>query len=130
MKQRLFVAGLMLLLLPAISFGQKKVSWPEMKAFHALMSVSFHSAEEGKFEPLKLRGDSLHQAAEKWYQSAVPAGFKADLTKATLKDLVEKTRVLAKSIAGGITNDKLMAMITEAHDVFHKIVGECREEDH
>jgi hypothetical protein len=130
MKHRFLLACMLLMLFPALSFAQKKVSWPEMKAFHGLMSVSFHSAEEGKFEPLKMRGDSLFVAAEKWYNSPVPAGFKADKTKETLKTLVEKTRVLQKHIEGGSPNEKLMAVITEAHDVFHKIVGECREEDH
>lgn len=130
MKHRFLLACIMLMLIPALSFAQKKVNWPEMKAFHALMSVSFHSAEEGKFEPMKKRGDSLHMAAEKWYNSPIPAGFKVDMTKEVLKTLVEKTRVLAKLIEGGSSNEKLMASITEAHDVFHKIVGECREEDH
>jgi hypothetical protein len=129
MKKIFKIAVVVLMMMPAVSFAQKaKVNWPEMKAFHGMMSTSFHPAEEGKFDPIRQKSDSLYQAAVNWNQSTIPAGFKPEETKKTLLQLVENCRVVSKLVEGNAPNEKIMAALTEAHDVFHKIVGECREE--
>ena len=50
MKKAIQFLGVMLAILPALSFGQaKKTTWPEMKSFHTVMAATFHPAEEGNF---------------------------------------------------------------------------------
>lgn len=131
MKKAIQLAFAAIFFLSATTTAQtaKKPVWAELKAFHALMSTSFHPAEEGNFAPLKQKADSLFAAAKTWYASPIPDNYKPEETKATLKDLVYKTGALKKSVEAKATDEALLKLITEAHDVFHKIVGECRKED-
>jgi hypothetical protein len=117
-------------LLPFFSIAQnKKPSWPEMKKFHSFMASTFHPAEEGDLKPLKEKADSLYIAAEEWKASAVPASFKTEETKTALAQLTEKCVAIKAAIADKKTDDDLKKMISEAHDIFHHIVGECRKAD-
>lgn len=120
-----------LMLIPVISFGQagKTAPWPEMKAFHALMSSTFHPSEEGNFAPLKQKADSLLNAAKLWQASAIPATYKENETKAELKKLVVQCMNISEAIQANAADEKLKVLISDAHDIFHKIVGECRKEE-
>ncbi len=114
----------------SIAFAQKEKSkWPEMKAFHSFMSATFHPAEEGNFSPLKTKADSLLLSAKSWHASAIPSDFKPAETKAALVKLVAKCQAIQKAVASGQPDEKLKTLITEAHDIFHTIVGECRKAD-
>jgi hypothetical protein len=128
--KRIFASALIALaLLPAVSNAQaKKPVWPEMKTFHSFMSSSFHPAEEGNVAPLKAKADSLYITAMQWEASAIPASFKPEETKVQLKKLVKQCATLKKAVSSKSIDDKqLIAMISEAHDTFHTIVGECRK---
>lgn len=114
----------------SIAFAQKaKSTWPEMKTFHSFMSSTFHPAEEGDFAPLKAKADSLLIAANLWQASAIPADFKPVETKAAITKLVAKCRAIQKAVAAKLSNERLKILITEAHDIFHTITGECRKAD-
>ena len=64
MKSILRIVVMLLVMIPATSFSQTaKPAWKEMKAFHALMSKTFHPTEENNFAPLKEKADSLVIAA-------------------------------------------------------------------
>ena len=131
MKKIFYFALVMLLSVPAFSqTQQKKPVWAELKQFHTVMSSTFHPAEEGNLAPLRERAGELFQAAQKWQEAEIPAGFKKEETKATLKELVIKCGAVMKGVEARKTDADLTRLITEAHDVFHKIVGECRETDH
>jgi 16S rRNA C967 or C1407 C5-methylase (RsmB/RsmF family) len=120
-----------MLMLTASCFAQtQKAAWPEMKNFHKYMSTTFHPAEEGNLAPLKAKADSLYYAAKAWMGSPIPSNFKADETTAALKKLNVQCNDIWAAVQGGKTSDeKLKEMITEAHDTFHKIAGECRKAD-
>jgi hypothetical protein len=129
MKRIIAVVALAAALLPGLASAQtKKPVWPEMKAFHSFMSSSFHPAEEGNIAPLKAKADRLFITAMQWEASAVPSSFKLEETKVQLKKLVKQCADLKKAVAAKSVEDKkLVQMITEAHDTFHTIVGECRK---
>lgn len=130
MNKKIKLLTVALLATVSIAFAQKaKSTWPEMKTFHSFMSSTFHPAEEGDFAPLKAKADSLLIAANLWQASAVPADFKPAETKAALTKLVAKCQAIQKAVAAKQPNEKLKALITEAHDVFHTITGECRKAD-
>jgi hypothetical protein len=114
--------------LPATSFAQEtKAAWPEMKAFHSFMSSTFHPAEEGNFAPLKEKANDLFEAARVWQKSAIPDNFKPVETKAALKKLVVKCGAVRKAVEAKQPDEVLNRLITEAHDIFHTIAGECRQ---
>lgn len=106
---------------------QKAAVWPEMKAFHELMSASFHPAEEGNFAPLKENAPKLYRASKVWYASEIPANFKAEETKAALDKLMKQCNQIWREIENKASDEQLKTLITEAHDTFHKIVGECKK---
>jgi hypothetical protein len=107
----------------------QKPTWPQMKAFHSFMSGSFHPAEEGNLAPLKAKADSLYITAKLWSESAIPASFKPTETKAALAKLEAQCAAIKAAVSDKKPDEALKKMITEAHDTFHHIVGECRKAD-
>lgn len=105
----------------------KPAPWAELKNFHHFMSTTFHPAEEGDFAPLKIKADSMLNAAKQWQAAAIPAGFKPKETKAALDTLVKQCTAIKQSVAANAPDADLKKQITAAHDVFHTIVKECRE---
>lgn len=131
MKKILSIALVLLLSVPVISIAQdKKPVWAELKQFHSVMSATFHPAEEGNLAPLRQRAAELFQAAQKWQESPVPAGFKKEETQNVLKELVIQCGAVMKGVEARKSDAELTRLITDAHNVFHRVVGECRESDH
>lgn len=126
----IFTAILLIAVGPLACFSQKeKPSWPEMKTFHSYMASSFHPAEEGNLAPLKAKADSLYIAATQWSETAIPSNFKPVETKAELTKLVAQCTIVKDAVAAKKDDKELTRLITEAHEIFHKIVGECRKAD-
>ena len=127
MKKIFQLAVILLAFVPVVCFGQKeKTQWAEMKAFHTLMAASFHPAEEGNFAPLKAKAEELFNAAKTWQKSEIPSGFKPAETKDALRKLVIECGAVHKAVLSNKSDEELKRMITAAHDIFHTIVGECR----
>ncbi|MFM7709570.1 MAG: hypothetical protein ACKO5C_01520 [Ferruginibacter sp.] len=109
------------------STGAKETGWAEMKNFHSIMSVTFHAAEEGNLTPLKTRIAELYRASKVWYASEIPSSYKAEETRATLEKLMLQCHEVWRNVDDKSDDAKLTALITEAHNTFHKIVGECKK---
>ena len=107
--------------------AQTQTVWPEMKEFHGVMSATFHPAEDGNLQPLKEKAESLYEVSKKWMASAIPSSFKAEETKVALKKLNHQCQDILAKVKENASDEKLKAMITEAHEIFHNIVGECRK---
>ena len=134
----LFVA---LISIMSVSFAQAKKTapkqnvavaapvWSEMKAFHAIMSATFHPTEEGNFTILRERASDLYSASKEWYASEIPAQFKAKETKETLEKLMIKCNEVMGAVANKENDETLKKLITEAHDLFHHISGECKKNE-
>ena len=105
----------------------KKAPWKEMHDFHEVMSVTFHSAEDKNFAPLKEKSGLLVERAKAWEKSAVPAGYKPKVTTEVLKRLVKQCTVVDKLVKKGKSDEALLSGITKAHDIFHEIMEKCRE---
>ena len=133
MKSIVRLAVVMLAMILAMSFAQTgkatTAPWAELKAFHALMSKTFHPSEEGNFAPLKAKADSLLIAAKAWQASKIPADYKPEETQETLAKLVKQCNLIAGAVAAKADDIKLKVLIADAHDIFHKIVGECKKGD-
>lgn len=105
----------------------KKAPWKEMHDFHDVMSITFHSAEDKNFAPLKEKSALLVERAEAWKKSVVPAGYKPKVTSQVLKRLVKQCKAVDKLVEKGKSDEALFAGITKAHDIFHEIMEKCRE---
>lgn len=130
MKKFLLVAAMFLTV--SVFAQEKKAEWPELKAFHGVMSKSFHPAEENNLKPLKDNATELATKAKALQISVVPQGYNAELAKPILKRLVKQTKVVEKAVKKGKDDATLKAEITKAHDIFHELVEKCRPgaEDH
>ncbi len=105
----------------------KKAPWKEMHDFHEVMSVTFHSAEEKNFAPLKEKSGLLVERAKAWQKSAVPAGYKPEVSAEILKRLVKQSKAVNKMVKKGKSDEMLFTEINKAHDIFHEIMEKCRE---
>ena len=126
-KIALFVVAAIFIAGSAFAQTEKKAVWPEMKAFHQLMSATFHPAEEGNLAPLKEKVADLYRASKVWYASAIPDTYKPEETKANLDKLMRQCHEIWVQVDAKATDEKLKSLITEAHETFHKIVGECKK---
>jgi hypothetical protein len=105
----------------------KTTEWAELKAFHALMSETFHAAEVGNLAPLKEKKAELYRASKVWYAAEIPDTYDKEKTKTTLKKLMIKCNDIWYSIEKQESDANITKMITEAHDIFHTVVGECKK---
>jgi hypothetical protein len=105
----------------------KPGDWKELKSFHTVMSETFHPAEEGKLEPIKERSAEMLEKAKAWKSSVPPAEFNKPEIKASLDKLVKGSKELDKMVKKGADDADIKAKITALHDVFHEIVGLCKD---
>ena len=77
--------------------------------------------------PIRQKVDSMVMIAKSWKKSPIPAEFKVAETRKTLELLFKQTKALQKAVNRKKDDATLMALLTKAHDSFHHIVGECRD---
>ena len=108
--------------------AQETSTWPEMDAFHDVMSQTWHPIEEGNYEPIHARSNELAEAAAAWKKSDIPGEYKAvkDIKK-KLKELATETKELNKEITKGCSDEEIKEDMEELHELFHDIVGLCKE---
>lgn len=104
-------------------------TWPALKDFHGVMSQTFHPAEEGNLAPIKARSLEMYDKAMALSKSTAPAALNTKPIKMAVKELVKSSKSLHKLIKSPTATDAAITnSLTALHDVFHKIVGLCREE--
>ena len=130
MKKLFQLTLVIIAFLPIICFAQtKNAVWPEMKTFHLYMAATFHPAEDGNLQPLREKADSLYNAAKIWQASAIPSNYKPTETAVALKKLVKQCASIKKYVGANMSDKDLTHLITEAHEIFHNIAGECKKAD-
>lgn len=101
--------------------------WPAIKAFHQVMSQTFHPSEEGNLEPIKARSEELMNKAADLLRSEIPAEFKTQSIMASAEKLQIKSKALHKMVVEKAPDADISRALSELHDVFHEIVGLCSE---
>lgn len=117
------------LLLNASAQG-KFDSWPELKAFHKVMSQTFHPSEKGDLEPIKSRIGEMVDKADALAKSNIPAEFNSKQVVAAVNKLKKDSVELQKIIHSKADDKKIALELNKLHDVFHRIVGLCNKDDH
>lgn len=108
---------------------EKKVSWPEMKAFHGVMSGTFHPSEEGNLAPIKERSGEMLAKAEAWVKSTVPKEFDKPAVKEKLDLLVKEAKSLDEMVKKKASDADITKALHELHERFHSVVGACNAAD-
>ena len=101
--------------------------WPAIKAFHEVMSQTFHPSEEGNLQPIKTRSEELMNKAAAVLKSDIPAEFKTAPILASAEKLQLKSKALHKMVAAKASDADIKKSLSDLHDVFHEIVGLCSE---
>lgn len=105
--------------------------WPELKNFHSVMSQTFHPSEEGDLAPIKNRSGEMAEKANVLAKSAIPATFQTVEIKAAIKQLKKGSKSLNKLVQNDkSTAEQITQSLADLHDVFHQIVGLCKDETH
>lgn len=105
-------------------------TWPEIKAFHKVMSQTFHPSEEGNLKPIKERSGEMVDKAIALSKSKIPAELDAKKMKKAIKTLVKETKKVNKLVKSGANDKSITDALIVAHDAFHNIVGLCSNEHH
>ncbi len=104
--------------------------WPAMKEFHEVMSRSFHPTEQGNFEPLRNFAETLAFKAGELSTKDIPKEYKTKELMEKIAKLQAKTQEIAKLVKAKAADQALKQPISDAHDIFHEIVGMCNGEKH
>lgn len=128
------IATILLLFVFATGYAQEKKksvfeTWPELKAFHGVMSQTFHPSEEGNLEPIKARATEMKEKATLLAESKIPADLDNEKVKAAVNKLKENTEVMEKMIADKANDKDITAYLNSLHDTFHEIIGLCQHEE-
>ena len=103
--------------------------WPELKAFHSIMSQTFHPSEEGNLQPIKERSKEMMEKAAQLADSKIPLEYKTDAIVKAVEQLKSDTKKLHKMIGNKASDKEITAALSALHDVFHQIVGLCKKEN-
>lgn len=104
----------------------EKSSWKELVEFHKTMSLTFHSAEKGNFNPIKSQHAQLNEKATQLKTGNIPSSFNNEIVKNTIDQLIVETTKLSKITAKKKANETtILKQLNIVHDVFHQLQGAC-----
>lgn len=104
----------------------QQADWKQMHDFHAVMSKTFHPAEEGNLKPARTNAAELVAKAKAWQASTAPAGYDAKVAQPILKKLVTACTDLEAGVKAKKSDKELTTLITAAHEVFHELTEKCK----
>ncbi len=102
--------------------------WPQIKAYHEVMSKTFHSSEEGNLNPIKSHSELLVEKAEALSVENMPEEFRSPKLIESLVVLKRETKTLNDLVQQKAGDDEITKALSKLHDTFHKIVGMCQPE--
>ncbi|NJO03651.1 MAG: hypothetical protein HC880_19985 [Bacteroidia bacterium] len=113
---------------PAQSIFDK---WEALDSFHEVMAQTFHPSEEGNLEPIKTRSGEMAKKADALAKTPIPDEFASAAIQSAVKQLQKDSKMLHKLIKSKQASDEqITKSLSALHDVFHEIVGLCKDENH
>jgi len=100
--------------------------WPQIKAYHELMTKTYHPAESGDLEPIRTHSELLVQKAEALTVENMPKEFRNPKTIETLLVLKKQTKVVNDLVLEQAADHEITKALSALHDTFHKIVTMCQ----
>ena len=129
MKQTILVIAAFIGFLFTANQATAQANWPELKAFHGVMSQTFHPMQEGDFKPIRSRSEEMAMKAKAVAQSNIPAEYNTKEILAAVKKLSKDSKKLDKLVKKNGTDEAVTASLTALHDVFHQIMGLCNDHE-
>ena len=99
--------------------------WPALKEFHAVISQTFHPAEEGNLAPIKARSEELMTKAKALLKLDMPAEFRTKSILDSAEKLKVKTKSLHRMVVAQASDADITKALVDIHDIFHEIAGQC-----
>ena len=99
--------------------------WPELKAFHEVISQTFHPSEEGNLKPIKERSGELAEKAMNLSKSKIPAELSTKEIINAANKLQVDTKKLDEMVKSKASDEKITKALNEVHKTFHLIVEKC-----
>ena len=122
MKHSLFILVLSVL---SLSVSAQKAAWKELDDYHAVMSQTFHPAEEGNLQPVITRAVELSEKGAVLKKSAIPADYQKEGVKTSVDLLAKESAALAKMVKDKKSEAELKKAIFALHDRFHEVMEKC-----
>lgn len=122
MKHFLFILVLSVL---SLSVSAQKAAWKELDDYHAVMSQTFHPAEEGNLQPVITRAVELSEKGAVLKKSAIPADYQKEGVKTSVDLLAKESAALAKMVKDKKSEAELKKAIFALHDRFHEVMEKC-----
>ena len=120
----------MLLFSAFVSLGQSKMdTWPEIKAYHRVLSETFHPSEKGDLKPIKTRSHELFANAKMITASPIPAEFDNEKIKQSLARLIKESDKLNALVVRQEQDMTIVKQLNKVHDTFHEVVGLCNKKE-
>jgi superoxide dismutase len=101
--------------------------WPSLNSFHGVMAGTFHPSEEGNLKPIKARSGEMVTKAQSLMVEAIPEDFSTPEIKDALTRLIAGSKELDTLVKKKSKDAILTQKLTALHDVFHEIVGLCKD---
>ncbi|MBK6622007.1 MAG: hypothetical protein IPJ00_12745 [Saprospirales bacterium] len=130
MKQTIILVAACIGFLFSAQDAKAQGNWPELKAFHGVMSQTFHPMEEGDFKPIRSRSGEMAEKAKAVAKSSIPAEYNSKEIVMAVKQLAKDSKKLNKLVKKDGTDAAITTSLTALHDVFHKIMGLCNDHGH
>lgn len=124
---------LFVMLLIAVSAQSQSIfsKWPALDEYHKVMASTFHPSEDGNLAPIKSRSGELKTQAELVAKSDIPADFDSPAIRKAVKQLNKDSKALDKLVKSNkATDPQITKSLAALHDVFHDVVGLCKDEKH
>jgi hypothetical protein len=102
--------------------------WPEMDAFHDVMSQTLHPAEAGDLAPIRKRAAEVAQKASAWAESQAPKIYATEVIKEKVGRIAVESKALADLIERKGSDEEVKKSATALHKLFHEISNACRAE--
>ncbi|MBK6814182.1 MAG: DJ-1/PfpI family protein [Saprospiraceae bacterium] len=104
-------------------------AWPDLDAYHKIMSATFHPAESGDLSPLKKYASELANLATILRKANVPTEFQNPAMSETLNLLEKESISILKQVNSKKSDVLLKNSIYALHDRFHEVVERCLDKN-
>ena len=103
-------------------------SWPEIKAYHEVITKSFTSFEAGNLNPIKTYSEVLLEKAEALKIESMPEEFRSPKLIESLVVLKKETNTLNDLVKTKADDEEIAKALAKLNNTFHKIIDMCQKE--
>ncbi|MEK8180160.1 hypothetical protein WMW71_07380 [Flavobacterium buctense] len=102
--------------------------WPQIKAYHEVMSKTFHSSAEGNLNPIKTYSELLLEKAKALSVENMPEEFRSPKLIESLVVLKRDTKTLYDLVQQKGNDDEITKVLGKLNDTFLSIVSMSKTE--